>query len=185
MKKILSIISLALVALTASALNIPTYELKVGDNAHGSVAFMVNGNTATTAQKDAEVTVVVTPNEGWGSTYVTVQPCIQWSDIEAPNRDANTSVDIIPPFTVTPDEGVENTYSFTMPDANAKVSVHYVKLLQEAWVEDFTTDVTYVYNGREQKPVIVIKDGNYTLVEGTDYTVAYSNNINASPSDAA
>lgn len=33
------------------------------------------------------------------------------------------------------------------------------------------TKTTVKYNGKSQKPVIVIKDGNVTLKEGTDYTV--------------
>ncbi len=35
------------------------------------------------------------------------------------------------------------------------------------------------YTGSEIKPDITIKDGETTLVEGTDYTIEYSNNINA------
>lgn len=35
------------------------------------------------------------------------------------------------------------------------------------------------YTGSEITPEIVVKDGAKTLVEGTDYTVAYSNNIDA------
>lgn len=35
-----------------------------------------------------------------------------------------------------------------------------------------------VYNGTEQKPTATVKDGETTLVEGTDYTLAYTNNVN-------
>ena len=35
-----------------------------------------------------------------------------------------------------------------------------------------------VYNGTELKPTVTVKDGNATLVEGTDYTVSYTNNVN-------
>ena len=35
------------------------------------------------------------------------------------------------------------------------------------------------YNGSAQTPSITVKDGTKTLVNGTDYTVAYSNNTNA------
>ena len=38
------------------------------------------------------------------------------------------------------------------------------------------TDVTY--NGTEQKPALSVKQGETPLTEGTDYTVAYSNNVN-------
>lgn len=35
------------------------------------------------------------------------------------------------------------------------------------------------YNGLAQTPAVIVKDGSTTLTEGTDYTVAYSNNVNA------
>ncbi len=36
-----------------------------------------------------------------------------------------------------------------------------------------------IYTGEEITPVVTVKDGEYTLVEGNDYTVIYNNNINA------
>ena len=44
------------------------------------------------------------------------------------------------------------------------------KDISKAAVTD--TNTTVKYNGKYQKPVIVIKDGNVTLKEGLDYTVA-------------
>ena len=38
---------------------------------------------------------------------------------------------------------------------------------------------TFTYNGLEQKPGVTVKDGATTLSAGTDYTVSYSNNIQA------
>lgn len=38
---------------------------------------------------------------------------------------------------------------------------------------------TYTYNGYECKPSVTVKDGRYTLKKDQDYTVTYSNNINA------
>ena len=37
----------------------------------------------------------------------------------------------------------------------------------------------FTYNGQEQKPTVTVKDGETTLVEGTDYTLAFSPCINA------
>ena len=34
------------------------------------------------------------------------------------------------------------------------------------------------YTGSQVKPTVVVKDGNTTLANGTDYTVTYSNNVN-------
>ena len=43
-----------------------------------------------------------------------------------------------------------------------------------------TLDPTeFVYDGTEKKPAVTVKDGDAVLVEGTDYTLAYANNVNA------
>lgn len=39
--------------------------------------------------------------------------------------------------------------------------------------------VSYAYDGNAKKPTATVKDGATALKEGTDYTVAYSNNVNA------
>lgn len=39
--------------------------------------------------------------------------------------------------------------------------------------------VAVTYNGSAQTPAVTVKDGSTTLTNGTHYTVAYSNNINA------
>ncbi|MBQ0125394.1 MAG: hypothetical protein KBS59_03615, partial [Clostridiales bacterium] len=38
---------------------------------------------------------------------------------------------------------------------------------------------TQVYDGTEKKPAVKVTDGNKLLIEGTDYTVTYANNVNA------
>ena len=38
---------------------------------------------------------------------------------------------------------------------------------------------TYTYDGTAKEPTVAVKDGTNTLAAGTDYTVSYSNNINA------
>ena len=40
------------------------------------------------------------------------------------------------------------------------------------------------YNGEAQKPELVVKDGTTVLIKDTDYTVSYSNNINAGTATA-
>ena len=37
---------------------------------------------------------------------------------------------------------------------------------------------SYTYDGNEKKPTVTVKDGTKTLTSGTDYSVAYTNNIN-------
>ena len=38
---------------------------------------------------------------------------------------------------------------------------------------------SYTYDGTEKKPAVTVKSGTATLTEKSDYTIAYSNNINA------
>ena len=41
------------------------------------------------------------------------------------------------------------------------------------------SQTSFIYNGKAQEPAVTVKDGDVTLVNGTDYTVSYKNNINA------
>ena len=38
---------------------------------------------------------------------------------------------------------------------------------------------SYIYDGSEKQPEVVVKDGDTTLTKGVDYTISYTNNINA------
>ena len=39
------------------------------------------------------------------------------------------------------------------------------------------SETSYVYDGTAKKPTVTIKHGNHTLVENTEYTITYTNNI--------
>jgi hypothetical protein len=56
------------------------YDLTLADgsDAHGTVAFTVDGASATQAKKDDVVTVTVTPNEGYSTKDVTVRAYTSW-----------------------------------------------------------------------------------------------------------
>jgi len=166
MKKALSILALALVALTASA-----YNLSVGTNEHGTVSFKV-GTTenAMTANEGDEVTVTITPDEGWTVGTVTGQ----WhaAVVNAPRR----AIDLLNDFTLSPVADTEDQWTFTMERANVEISVKYIKIIQDTWIQDIPSTT---YTGSAKKPNVTVKDGDYTLVEGKDYTVTYSNNTNA------
>lgn len=41
------------------------------------------------------------------------------------------------------------------------------------------SNATYTYDGTAKTPTVTVKDGNTTLVNGVDYDVTYTNNINA------
>lgn len=63
-----------------------------------------------------------------------------------------------------------------MPEANVWVVVTYTKNLQDAWIEAISDQT---YTGEAITPTVTVKDGETALVLNTDYTVAYSNNVNA------
>ena len=153
------------------------YALSVGENAQGSVKFLVGENEVTTAKEGETVTVVITPNTGW----VVNKTSGQWIAAEAAAR---SSVPMLNGFELTKSTTAENTWSFTMERANAEVSVSYKKLLTntDITVQDITA---LTYTGQAQEPTVTVKDGQTVLVKDVDYTVTYSNNINAALATAA
>ncbi len=58
----------------------------------------------------------------------------------------------------------------------------FLDVTGEITVKDFTPTIEKIeaetYTGEAIEPVLVVKDGNTTLVLDTDYTIAYANNIN-------
>jgi len=116
------------------------------------------------------VTVTVTPDEGYSAKDVAVRAYTSWAAANARRRSAPALVSDI---TVTKQEN--GTWTFTMPEANVWVVVTYTKNLQDAWIQAIANQT---YTGSAIEPTIEVKDGETTLVLNTDYTVAYSNNVN-------
>ncbi len=144
-----------------------------GSEAHGTVAFTVGGNAATQAKKDDVVTVSVTPNEGYSAKDVTVRAYTSWEAASEILTGGGDNPGLVSDINVTKNE--ENgTWTFTMPEANVWVVVTYTKNLQDAWIQ---TIADQTYTGSAITPTITVKDGETTLVLNTDYTVAYSNNV--------
>ena len=173
MKKIFSTLVLALAAMTASATP-EGYQLKVAattETVKGTVTFTVDGNTATTAAEGKEVTVVVTPDEG----YVVNEVSGQWSAAEAKGPQRAAAIELLKDIELT--AGEENTWTFTMKRAHAVISVTYKKLMTN-------TDITIAdiadiqFTGKPQTPTVTVKDGETELTEGTDYEVTgYKDNV--------
>jgi hypothetical protein len=165
----------AIVEVTFTKKAVPTYNLTVGTNAHGTVKFYVGEAEVTKAAEGATVIVKITPNTGW----VVNQTSGQWGAAiaKAPRR-AQAGIDMLKDFELTKLLGQDNTWSFVMQRANAEISVSYKKLLtnQDITIDDITAPT---YTGQAQEPTVTVKDGQTVLTLGTDYTVAYSNNTNA------
>jgi hypothetical protein len=132
MKKILSILVIALVALTASA-----YNLTIGTCEHGTIAFKVNGTAVTNADAGKTVTVSISPEKGYFVESVTSLAYIDWGDLKGPRRSPGTLKEV----TVT---GGGNEWTFTMPEANVEVSA---SLLNKVTVGGVTVELSDSENG--------------------------------------
>ena len=164
--------------LTASAIS--GYQLSTGTSEHGQLKFMVNNAEVTTAQEGVVVTVVVTPDDNWSTKTVTAQAYAEWGDAQAPQHRAG--VTILDDLTVSSTDNV-NEWTFTMPATKVQVNAEYRKMLTHPTIS--IEDIASVtYTGSAKKPNVTVKDGDYTLVEGKDYTVTYSNNTNAGTATA-
>ena len=145
-----------------------------GSDAHGTVAFTVDGAAATQAQKDDVVTVSVTPAEGYSTKVVTVRAYTTWAGAPARAKSRAAAPELKDDIDVT--AGENGTWTFTMPEANVWVVVTYTKNLQDAWIEAIADQT---YTGEAITPTVIVKDDETTLTLGTDYTVAYADNTAA------
>lgn len=176
-QKIFSLLALLMTVVTASATD---YNLSTANGAteHCTINFIVDETSgATTAAEGNSVIVEITFNDGWIGT-----PTGKWSAVMAKTRNSGDAD--LPTLDVIELEPVPNTtnqWSFTMVRADAEIDVNYAKIIQDSWIQNIAA---VTYNGSAQKPTVVIKDGDYTLALGTDYTVSYSNNINARTASA-
>lgn len=175
-RKIFSLLALVMSVMTASA-----YELNAVTSEQGSISFTVGETTnATTAEEGQTVTVIITPSTGW----VVNQASGTWYAAVAATR---TDIDLLKDVTLTFDSEdattKAKTYHFTMARANVEISSTYKKLLtnSDITIEDITA---LTYTGSALQPGVTVKDGSTPLVQGTDYTVSYSNNVNAGLSTA-
>ena len=169
MKKIFSIIALAIVAMTASAK--AGFEL-TSESAHGTITFKIDGETVTTAEAGKTVTVTVSPTEGWQTKEVTARAYTDWGGART------RGLDIVDNITVS---GSGNEYTFTMPEANVKVTATYKQLIQASWITLGNT--AYTYDGKAKEPTVTVKNGDVTI-PASAYSVTYTNNVNAAASTA-
>lgn len=171
-QKLLALLALVMTAMTASAVVEPTYPLTPKESGGvGTITFKVDNNVVTKAPEGATVTLTVAAPDGFSVGSVTGQ----WSAAVAATRGSSAQeVAMLKDITLT--SAGENTWTFTMERAEAVISIKYAKIIQDSWIQDIDA---VTYNGSAQKPSVVVKDGDYTLELGTDYTVSYSNNVNA------
>lgn len=164
MKKIFSIIALALVAMTASA-----YDLTVGQNAHGTVKFIVGDNeNATTANAGQTVTVSVSADKGFKSNGMKARA---YTNFESART---RGMQILSWLTVNTKENTDSAYTFVMPEANVELYAAYTN--RELTNDMIQAIADQTWTGNEVEPELVVWDRNFKLVKGTDYSVTYSDN---------
>ncbi|MBQ3752624.1 MAG: hypothetical protein II864_03645, partial [Prevotella sp.] len=175
-KKIFSLLVLVMAAMTASAIDAPSYNLTVGENDHGSVKFYVAETEVTKAEEGATVTVAIEPNTGWSVGGLQGLWYAAGSAVKAPKR-VQAGIDLLKDFELEPVEGNPNAFTFTMKRANAEISVSYRKLLTHAYIS-FEDIAAVTYTGQALTPDVTVKDGTTTLTKDTDYSVSYEDNEN-------
>lgn len=117
MKKIFSILALALAAITASAKD-AGFDLTVGKSEKGKIAFLVGGSEVKSAPEGAAVTMEITPQGGYVVKEVTNSLYTDWNSARAASTmDITTSVEM--------KKVTDNVYTFTMPRACVEVNVEY------------------------------------------------------------
>ena len=134
-----------------------TYDIATETSEHGTLTFTVDEQEVTAVEPGKTVTVTVEPDEGWITNVVTAA------------QTDETEVEV---------SGSENEWTLTMPEAEVLVSATYKKLLsnEDISVEDIAEET---YTGSEIEPEITVMDGETALTLGTDYTVSYTNNVEA------
>ena len=174
-QKLFILFALIIATMTASAKDVPTYSLTKtnGAEAHGSITFMVDNNTVTSAEEGDVVTVIVNQNSGWIINEVSGQ----WYAAVAATR----GVGILNAVTLTPVTGETNQWTFTMQRANVEINCTYKAVADMAWIQLGTTE--YTYDGTAKQPSVTVKFNKETTIDASEYTVAYVNNVNV-PADA-
>ena len=126
MKKIFSILALALAAMTASAKEAESYKLTVGESEKGTVVFKVDGSKVESAAEGTAVTMQITPQGGYVVKEVTNSLYTSWNGARAQAIDITTSVEMKLLSVMKNAQGIYTyTYSFAMPRANVEVNVTY------------------------------------------------------------
>ena len=153
---------------------VPDFTLTPVNTDHCTVKFYLGENEVTGANEGDDVTVVITPNEGWTIGTATAYAYTNWArarhmELESPD------MDVLDEITMIPVDNVTNTWTFKMPAANVKVGPKYVPRF--VWKQGETTladgaSVTYCVGFPFTSPVL---DNPDNLNLNYDYSV---NNVN-------
>ena len=168
-QKLFILFALIIATMTASAT--AGFNLTVGTSPLGSITFKVGENTVTTAAEGDVVTVIVTPNSGCIINEISGQ----WYAAMAKTRGVEMLNKVTLTFVSEDATTKAKTYTFTMQRANVEISSTYKILANTPWIQ--LDNNGFIYDGTEKKPTVTLKY-NETTIPSTEYTVAYTNNVN-------
>lgn len=167
---------------TITAKFTPTGQDAVNYNEKTGITFAcdVTGQTAQTlrfAKNELSVVFGSTPEENKAiSTATTESGKITYSSSkeDVATVDAATGIVTVKGVgTTTIKAHTDGSDKYLPADASCELTVK-AKDVSGATIEEIAAQT---YTGNELKPKLVIKDGGTTLAEGTDYDVAYTNNV--------
>ena len=101
---------------------VKSHAITIGELKNGKVTAAVNGAAAETAEEDAEVTLTVAPAEGYQLKEGTLAATYQ-----VPGENANDEPKT-EQVVLTPVEGKDGEYTFTMPTADVTVTAEFEQI---------------------------------------------------------
>ena len=137
------------------------FDIVPGVNDHGALSFKVDGEEVTETEPGKTVTVTVTPDANYTVYKIYAYSYVDWGDALTPSQ---SGVPIVKEIELT--AAGNNTWTFTMPNANVEVNVKYQKQVSLSLTGgDITAALT------EAAGDTPIRDLNLTLAAG-NYTVS-------------
>ena len=152
---------------------------EAGETSPGEVQSSVSGTTCT---------LTVTPANGYYLLGITAVRTIDSNNSQGRTRSPGVDEGSIAVTAVADnptDLSQTTSYTLTMPDSPYDVEVRANFGTRIGISADYISlnPESVTYDGTAKEPTVIVKIGDTTLTLGTDYTMAYSNNINV-PADA-
>ena len=126
-----------------------------------------------------DITNITIPNSVTSIGEWAFGECTSLTSITIPN--SVTSIGKIVFQGCDSDNLVVNCYSGSVAEKYAKENGIKYKLLAAKGISSLSVKAdktVFGYTGKAKAPTVTIKDGSYTLKQGTDYTLSYKNNKN-------
>lgn len=120
-------------------------------------------------------------NVEWADNYTVHIKDSNENDYSQRNLKSNTCGVDLPEGTYTAYVDGSNSYFYKKGN---EVTFYWNPRIDIAGCEIMVGAAYYAYDASPQTPSVTVKNGTTTLVEGTDYTITYSNNTNAGTATA-